>query len=96
MDLRGLYALLELFGFLLRPIGALVFGAAMGWLAIRVLKADTPSWQALLGTVLGLLAAFALLGHWVGGGATLGAFGLGVGGGVLVWGLISPKKDDGG
>jgi len=94
MDFRGLYAFLELFGYLLRPIGALVFGVALGWLAVRVLKADEPRWQALLGVVLGLLATFVLLGHWVGGGGTLGAFGLGVGGGVLVWGLVPFKKSE--
>jgi len=94
MDFSGLYAFLELFGFLLRPIGTLVFGVALGWLAVRILKADEPSWQALLGVVLGLLAAFVLLGHWVGGGGTLGAFGLGVGAAVLMWGLAPFKKKD--
>ncbi len=41
---------------------------------------------------------FVLLGHWVGGGATLGAFGLGAGAGLLIWGMIKPKpkkKDEG-
>ena len=30
---------------------------------------------------------------WVGGGATLGAFELGAGAGLLIWGLVQPKPN---
>jgi hypothetical protein len=87
----------DIIGYVLRFLGALVFGLGMGWLTIRMVKQETLVWQQAVAMYLGLLATFALLGHWVGGGATLGAFGLGVGAGLLIWGMFKPKpKDDGG
>ena len=94
MDFTGLYAILELIGYMLRFLGVLVFGVAAGWLAARIVKSDETGWQLLLGMFLGLLAAFVLLGHWVQGGGALGAFGLGAGGGLLIWGLLGKKKDE--
>jgi hypothetical protein len=94
MEFTGVYAILELIGYLLRFLGALVFGVAVGWLAARIVKSEETEWPLLLGTFLGLLAAFVLLGHWVVGGGTLGAFGLGAGGGLLIWGLLGNKKKD--
>jgi hypothetical protein len=87
----------DIIGYVLRFLGALVFGLGMGWFAIRQLKQEMVAWQLTVALYLGLLAAFVLLGHWVGGGATLGAFGLGAGAGLLIWGMSRPKpKDDGG
>jgi hypothetical protein len=88
---------LDIVGYVLRFLGALVFGLGMGWLTIRLVKQEMAAWQLLVAVYLGLLASFVLLGHWVGGGATLGAFGLGAGAGLLIWGMFKPKpKDDGG
>jgi len=84
----------DIIGYVLRFLGALVFGLSMGWLTIRMVKQEALAWQLAVAMYLGLLAAFVLLGHWVGGGATLGAFGIGVGAGLLVWGLVQPKPKD--
>jgi hypothetical protein len=84
----------DIIGYVLRFLGALVFGLGMGWLTIRMVKQEILAWQQAVAMYLGLLATFALLGHWVGGGATLGAFGLGAGAGLLIWGLIQPKPKD--
>jgi hypothetical protein len=81
----------DIIGYVLRFLGALVFGLGMGWFTIRMVKQEMVAWQLTVAMYLGLLAAFVLLGHWVGGGATLGAFGLGAGGGLLVWGMFRPK-----
>jgi hypothetical protein len=86
----NLYDVLEIMGFLLRPLGALVFGLAMGWLTLRVLA----GWQTTVAAFLGMLGTFALLGHWVDGGATLGAFGLGAGAGLLVWGVLPSRTGE--
>jgi hypothetical protein len=89
----GLADVLELLGYVLRALGALVFGVAAGWLTVRALDWQREHWQAALGIYLGLLAAFVLVGHWVDGGATIGAFGLGAGAGLLVWGLGAERGD---
>ena len=85
---------LDIIGYVLRFLGALVFGLGIGWLTIRIVKQEMLVWQVTVAMYLGLLAAFALLGHWVGGGATLGAFGLGAGAGLLIWGLIQPRPKE--
>jgi hypothetical protein len=85
---------LDIIGYVLRFLGALVFGLGIGWLTIRIVKQEMLAWQVTVAMYLGLLAAFALLGHWVGGGTTLGAFGLGAGAGLLIWGLIQPRPKE--
>ncbi len=85
---------MELLGYLLRVLGALVFGLATGWLTMRSLKWQRESWQVAIAVYLGLLAAFVLLGRWVPGGGTLGAFGLGAGAGLLIWGLGAERSEE--
>lgn len=84
----------DIIGYVVRFLGALAFGLGMGWLTIRTVKQQTLAWQMAVAMYLGLLAAFVLLGHWVSGAATVGAFGLGAGAGLLVWGLIQPKPKE--
>lgn len=81
------YDVMDVFAYLLRFIGALVFGVGAGWLALHMLKGQHANWQLAAVAFLGLMAAFLLIGHWVSGAATLGGFGLGAGGGLLAWGL---------
>jgi hypothetical protein len=88
------FDVLDLLGYVLRFLGALVFGVGAGWLTIRIVKQEGAAWQLLVAVYLGLLASFVLLGHWVAGGATMGSYGLGVGAAVLIWGLIQPKAKD--
>jgi hypothetical protein len=87
-----LYDVLGLLGVLLRFVGALVFGVASGWLVIHLLKWQI--WQVAAAAVLGFFGVFALLGYWISGGGTIGAFGLGAGAGVLIWGLMPERSKD--
>jgi hypothetical protein len=91
---NNLLEILGAFGYLIRPLGVLVFGLAAGWLTMHMLKTEVESWQIRLAVFLGLLAAFVLIGHWVSGGATLGMFGLGAGAGILFWGLMAGRKEE--
>jgi hypothetical protein len=91
---NNVLAVMELLGYLIRPLGVLVFGVAAGWLTMYVLKMENEGWQMRLAVFLGLPAAFVLLGHWVPGGGTLGMFGLGAGFAVLFWGLMANRKEE--
>jgi hypothetical protein len=89
------FDVLDVLGYVLRFLGAAVFGLGVGWLTVRAVKQEGAAWQLLVAVYLGLLASFVLLGAWVAGGATLGAYGLGAGAGILIWGLIQPKPKKG-
>jgi Na+-driven multidrug efflux pump len=94
MDL-DLYDILELLGSFLRVFGSLVFGVGIGWLVLKIVKDAGKSWQLVTATMLGLLGTFLVLAGWApqGSPATTGAFSLGVGAAILIWGLaIKPKK----
>lgn len=86
--MSNIFDVLDLIGYLLRALGSLVFGLGVGWLVVMVFKWEGKSWQLAVAAVLGLLAAFVLLGHYVAGGATIGAFGLGAGAALLAWGAM--------
>jgi hypothetical protein len=92
MTVDDFKVLLEFLGYIVRPFGVLVFGVAAGWLTVRTIKLEGQAWQLSVAALLGLLAAFVLLGHWVSGGGTLGVFGLGAGAGVLIWGMLGGRK----
>lgn len=83
---------MRIMGILLRALGALVFGVGAGWLVTHVLKWQL--WQLATAAVLGLLGTFVLIGHWTTGGGTMGAFGLGAGAALLVWGLMEERKPE--
>ena len=79
-------------GFLVRILGALVFGVAIGYLTIQLLRREDAGWQIIISVYLGLLAAYVLYSHWLEGGGSPGAFGLGVGGALLGWGVLAGRK----
>src|SRR3990172_2520653 len=73
---------MAILGYFLRLLGALVFGVAAGWLVLQAIKAETPQAPVAASAIVGLFLTFALIGGWVDGGGTLGAFGLGAGVGM--------------
>ena len=83
-------------GYFLRLLGALVFGVAAGWLVLQTLKPESFQWPLAIAGILGLLGTFVLLGHWVDGGGTLGAFGLGAGGAILIWPAVTRATSESG
>ena len=88
-----LYEILDLLGALLRALGSLVFGVGIGWLVLKIVKEAGKTWQLVAATLLGLLGTFLVLAGWGPSSTTVGAFGLGVGAAILIWGLaIKPKK----
>jgi hypothetical protein len=89
-DKMSIFDFMRIMGIVLRVLGAAVFGVGVGWLVIHVLKWQL--WQLATAAILGLLGAFVLVAHWTGGGGTLGAFGLGAGAGLLVWGLMQDRR----
>lgn len=91
MDLIEVLAVL---GYGVRLVGALVFGLAAGWLVLEAFRREPYSWQLAIAALLGLLLTFGLIGHWVSGGATLGAFGIGAGTGIILWGIAKVGSSD--
>ena len=90
-----IYDILELIGFVLRVVGSLIFGLGVGWLAVKVMLKEGGAYQLSMAVFLGLVGGFVLLGQWVPGGGTLGAFGLGAGAAVLLWGLMANRMKSG-
>ncbi len=82
-------------GTLLRPIGGLVLGIAIGWItALTFLDADK-EWQLKIAIFLGVLGAFVTL-HIYSGAGTVALFAIGVGASIIALGLRSmqPKKKE--
>jgi hypothetical protein len=86
---------LAVLGYVVRLVGALLFGLAAGWLVLEAFRREPYSWQLAIAAILGLLLTFALIGYWVPGGATLGAFGVGAGTAVILWGIAKVGASDG-
>ncbi len=86
------FEVIELLGYLLRVIGTIVFGLATGWITLRAFQPESKGWQLKVAAMLAFPASFVLLGHWVHGGATLGAYGLGAGAGIFIWGVGLARK----
>jgi hypothetical protein len=84
---------LNVVGWLLRAIGAAVFGLGAGWLTLTAFRWEGGQWELRTAAFLGLLASFVLVGNWVDGGATLGAYGLGAGVGLIIWGISGRSKE---
>jgi hypothetical protein len=88
-----IYEVLDLLGYLLRALGSLVFGLGVGWLVLKIIKDVEKSWPLALASMLGLLGAFVVIAGWGPSSTTLGAFGLGAGAAILIWGVfIKPKE----
>ena len=88
-----IYEVLDLLGYPLRALGSLVFGLGVGWLVLKIIKDVEKSWPLALASLLGLLGAFVVIAGWGPSSTTLGAFGLGAGAGILIWGVFIKPKD---
>ncbi len=81
-----------LFTGLLRTLGAAVFGLGIAWLTLQAYRWEKGGWELAAASTLGLMATFVLTGFWVRGAGTLGGLGLGVGAGLLIWGLSQDQE----
>jgi NhaP-type Na+/H+ or K+/H+ antiporter len=82
------YEIIILLAQLLRLLGMVVLGLGIGWLALDLLK-KMQVWQGLVAIFLGLAGLIIAMVVFTGAGA-LGAFAIGVGVAILMWGM--PKK----
>lgn len=82
------YEILDILASLVRFLGMAVVGVALGWLGLDLIRKST-AWQAQVIVYLGLLGILIALTCFTNWGA-LGAFCLGLGAALLLWGL--PRK----
>ncbi|MFH1739135.1 MAG: hypothetical protein ABIH23_09010 [bacterium] len=87
------YDILDLFGYLFRLLGMLVFGLGTGWFVLEMFHKGQHAWQLQIALFLGFagLAVAAMYFLTPGG---LGAFAIGAGAAMLVWGVKKPKKEE--
>jgi NhaP-type Na+/H+ or K+/H+ antiporter len=81
--------IISLLGQLLRLLGMALLGLGLGWIALDLLKKIEP-WQGQVAIFLGLAGLVIGLAVFTGAGA-LGAFAIGVGVAIFMWGM--PKKN---
>ncbi len=72
-----------------RFVGMAILGLGIGWLALDLLR-KIQVWQGQVAIFLGLAGLIIAMTVFTGAGA-LGAFAIGVGGAILMWGM--PKKE---
>ena len=82
------YEIFDLLAAIFRLIGMVVLGLGIGWLAIDLLK-KMQVWQVQVAVFLGLAGLIIAIAVYTGMGAQ-GAFAIGVGVAILLWGM--PKK----
>ncbi len=81
--------ILEVLGILMRFVGLIVLGLGTGWMASDAYRKGM--WQLQIAAVLGFFALVAVFVRYASAGA-LGAFALGSGIGVLIWGLRAKEE----
>jgi NhaP-type Na+/H+ or K+/H+ antiporter len=81
--------IINLIGQLIRLLGLAVLGLGMGWIALDLLK-KIEAWQGQVAIFLGLAGLIIAMAVFTGPGA-LGAFAIGAGVAVFMWGM--PKKE---
>ncbi len=86
------YEILDLIASLVRFAGMIVAGLALGWLGLDLIR-KSPAWQAQVIVYLGLLGIVIALTCFTAWGA-LGAFCLGLGAALLIWGLPRKEKSE--
>jgi len=86
-----IYEIINLFSSALRLIGLAALGVSIGWLTLDLLR-KTEVWQVQIAVYLGLVGLAAALADFMAGGA-LGAFCIGLGAAIFMWGMPKKKKE---
>ncbi len=89
----GFFDVVAFMGWMMRFLGLLVFGVAAGWFTLFAFKGSEGRWQLQSAVFLGIFAFTALLANFTSAGG-LGGFVLGLGGGLLYWGLRGERPPD--
>jgi hypothetical protein len=91
---ESIMRIITLFGFAIRGLGMLVAGLGAGWLTLYVYKLPESSVYVKVASVLGFSALLSVMVVFMSGnGGAFGAFFLGLGAALLLWGL-RPTTDD--
>jgi len=83
--------ILALGSFFVRGLGLLVLGIGSGWFALMTFRKGKDNWVQLI-SVCGFIALAAMLVRFQTAGA-VGAYALGAGGSLLLWGLRNGKEE---
>jgi hypothetical protein len=82
---------ISLFGSLIRLLGLLVFGLSAAWFTLKAFNQPERRWQLQVAVFLGFFALAGLMARFTSPGGT-GAFALGAGAGVIIWGLRAERE----
>jgi predicted permease len=86
------YEIIDLIASLIRFLGMGVLGLALGWLVLDLLK-KAADWQLQIAVFLGFVGLIIAMAYYLSWGA-LGAFGIGAGVAILLWGMPKKKKEE--
>ncbi|RME88451.1 MAG: hypothetical protein D6770_06950 [Anaerolineae bacterium] len=87
------YDIIELLGALFRLIGLLVFGLGMGWFSLEAYRKS--DWRLQIAVFLGFVGLSIGLSHFLEGApGGFGAYTLGVGAALLLWGRSEQEKEE--
>jgi len=86
------YDIIDLIASLIRLLGLAVFGLGIGWLAVDLLR-QAKAWQFQAIVFLGLAGLAIAMVDFLAWGA-MGAFCIGVGVAILLWGMPKKKKKE--
>ena len=87
-----IYEVIDLLVFLFRVLGLLVFGVGLSWFTLKAFN-ESEAWQVKMAVVFAFASLFAMAFRFQSAGA-IGAFGLGAGIGLLLFGLRKPGGDE--
>ncbi|MDI6770533.1 MAG: hypothetical protein QMD04_12785 [Anaerolineales bacterium] len=87
------YEILDLFSALFRLLGMLVFGLGAGWFVLEMFRKGQQAWQLQIALFLGFAGLAVAAMYFLAPGG-LGAFAIGAGAAMLVWGMKKPKKEE--
>ncbi len=88
-----MYDIFDLLATLFRLLGLLVLGLGAGWFALEVFRKGQQAWQLQIAIFLGFAGLTIAMAYFLAPGA-LGAFAIGAGAAMLVWGMKKPKKEE--